>query len=268
MKKDNLCQDIILNFLNNKKLHIEIFKIIDSTNTYGKELFNNKKVNIDSLILAEEQSAGRGRLGRSFHSSNGKGIYMSLLLPNEISINSSSLLTVKVAVALCRSINKLTPFNSKIKWVNDIFINNKKIAGILVEGNSNFELGTMKDIVIGIGINFDSCNFPESLKNIADSLFNDIRINTFSLTREELIAHTINEIFSIIDSKNDNTLDIIHEYKSYSNVLGKEVTVHISNQEPFQGIAIDITDTGNLVIEKNTTKEIVTLSFGEVSIRF
>ncbi len=234
------------------KNNITIFENIDSTNNYLKALSQRRD---NSVVIAASQNAGRGRRGRTFYSPEG-GLYMSLLI-NKNDIFDSDLITTLAAVSVARAIEKVAPLEAKIKWVNDIFINGKKVCGILAEGL--LEESELKHIILGIGVNIHKMEFPDELKEIATSLSNeaneDISIN-------HLAAEILNELQ--IELKNMSTLQFLEESRSRSNILGKEITV-IKGEESYQAKALEINNKGNLIIDRNGKLE--TLFSGEVSIK-
>lgn len=249
---DILSKEAINCYLNNK-IDIYTYKTIDSTNNQTKKIAveNNQR---NALIVAEHQSAGRGRYGRNFYSPNKQGVYMSLLLKCNKSFNDATLITIQSAVAINRVIKKLYNLDTKIKWVNDLYYQGKKICGILTEGISDFESQTMQAVIIGIGINVSTDNFPDELENIATSL------NLKSINRNELIANIVNEILTIIEEDFDVVLE---EYRRFSCVINKQIEFIYKGQN-CTGLVIDINNVGNLVV-KIDDKELI-LSSGEIRI--
>lgn len=236
---------------------IIVYKQIDSTNLQGKKIAATGAAN-GTVILAEEQTQGRGRLGRSFFSPSQTGIYMSIILKPQKSLNDFLLITVAAAVGVCRAIKKLTHKEPKIKWVNDIFLEGKKICGILTEAVSNFEIGTIESVILGIGLNVKTSEnqFPDELREIAGSLFPE------GITRNQIAAEIINEIMNLSENLEDTSL--IEEYKEYSLVLGKIIS-YKKNEALFTAKAIDINNQGNLIVE-NDKGEISVIQSGEVTI--
>lgn len=237
--------------------NIIVLKIVNSTNSYIKELAKNNTPH-ETLVIADKQTEGRGRLGRDFFSPEGTGIYMSVLLKPDYLTLDPSLLTVAAGVAVCRTINSISKNTPTIKWVNDIFVGGKKVCGILAESMTDSTSGTINNIIVGIGLNVTTPSdvFPGKLGDIAGSLFPE---NT---TRNEIIAKIIEEFKSIYDSKDVEKL--IEEYKNYSCVLGKKISF-TKNGEAFTGIANDINMDGNLIAELDSG-ETISLKSGEVSL--
>ncbi|MGL4970226.1 MAG: biotin--[acetyl-CoA-carboxylase] ligase, partial [Cetobacterium sp.] len=190
------------------------------------------------------------------------GIYMSIILkPELISLENPLKVTIATAVALTKSIDELCKKNTLIKWVNDIYIDGKKIAGILTEATTDFESGTIQNIIIGIGINFNTSIFPEELLPIARSIFSK---EDYSVNRNELIAHIINEIMDIIgDLNNEN---IIKKYREKSFLIGRDIVFYEKENEIFAKV-LDINKDGYLLVETNSGSK-KTLSAGEVNIKW
>lgn len=234
---------------------------LDSTNNYGKSLLIENPSH-GTTIIANEQTNGRGRKGRYFFSPKDTGIYMSIILkPELISLDSPLKVTIATAVALTKSIDELCNKNTLIKWVNDIYIDGKKIAGILTEATTDFESGTIQNIIIGIGINFNTSIFPEELLPIARSIFSK---EDYSVNRNELIARIINEIMDIIrDLNNEN---IIKKYREKSFLIGRDIVFYEKENEIFARV-LDINENGYLLVE-TTSGSKKTLSAGEVNIKW
>lgn len=241
---------------NNISKKVEIFDEIDSTNNYLKKLAKDKFQN-NILVIANYQTNGRGRLGRTFISDKSSGIYMSLLVRPNISINDAKKITCLTAVAINNAINELTNLNSKIKWVNDIYINNKKVCGILTEAQTSIEEGTIDYVIIGIGINVYKREFDDSIKNIATSLEHEGVI----ISRNDLIIKIVNNIDTYL---NDFTNDIyMKEYQNSSCIVGKEVELNIRG-DIFKATVLKINDEGELVVRTHDNKEFTVYS-GEIT---
>ena len=236
-----------------EEIDIFSYKTIDSTNTQMKKLAINVGKN-HSVIVSEEQSAGRGRFGRSFYSPAQKGVYMSVLLKTGDSLQNATMITIKTAVAVRRAIAKLYDIEVAIKWVNDLYYRGKKVCGILSEAISDFESGMIEAIIIGIGINVSTDNFPLEIASIATSL------GLQEANRNQFIAEILNQLFAIIDE--DFKL-VLNEYRMASCVLHKQITFN-QKGEQFTGLVREINDLGNLVVSSNGAEMVLTA--GEVSI--
>ena len=187
---------------------------------------------------------------------------MSIILKAKTSISNAVLITTATSVAVCRAIKKVCNLDVEIKWVNDIFFNNKKICGILTEATPNSKNGTIENIIIGIGLNFNTKHedFPDELKEISGSLYN---IDNPITTRDELIAQIINEVLDIYKDLNND--EILLEYKKLSLVIDKPIKFS-RNNEWINAKALDIDSRGGLIVKTNDGK-IETLNSGEISIR-
>ncbi len=242
-----------------QKLNITIFDELDSTNNYLKKLGSQGEKE-NQLVIALSQTGGRGRMGRSFYSPNGTGIYFSLLLHPKLSAEKSLFLTVMAAVSAAETVMKYNSNDVKIKWVNDIFIDDKKVCGILTEGavNSNKRLDYA---VVGIGINViaPENGFPEDIKDIATAIFLG---NSEENIKEKIVADVINRFFSMY---NGDDKDYIKRYKDYSYLTGKEINI-IQGETTRPATVIDITDDCHLLV-KNEKGEIEEISSGDVSVR-
>lgn len=260
---DFISKEGISLYLNKSCSDIEIYnyKTISSTNEIAKNLALSGAKH-GTVVISEEQTAGKGRLGRSFYSPANTGIYMSIILRPNLTAMDSVLITTSSSVIICESIKKVTGIDCQIKWINDIYLNNKKVAGILTEASTNFESGTIDYLILGIGINFNQPkdDFPDELKSIASSLFNN---NNNNINRNMLCAEIISNILDMIPRiKNYN---FISEYKKRSIVLNQEI-IYISSGISSKGKAININCDGSLVVEHDDGS-IKILNSGEVSIR-
>ncbi len=237
---------------------IEIHKEITSTNARAKDLAEAGAPH-GTVVIADSQSMGRGRLGRSFFSPSGTGVYMSIVLRPELTSEEAPQLTSLAAVAVSEAIELVAQVNVKIKWVNDIFLNKKKICGILTEASLDFESGGINYIILGIGINVGSTDFPEELSEIATSIENE---TPSKISRNQLIAEILNSLDRLLpEIKSGRYLE---EVRSRSLVIGQEITV-IKGSESYRAKALAIDNKGALIIEG--PKGIEALSSGEISIR-
>lgn len=241
--------------------NIQYFDSIDSTNKWAKELAFEEKEG--TVVIAEEQLAGKGRLGRDWVSPKGKGVWMSIVLKPKVEPMEVAKITLLGAAAVHNALEKIN-VNSKIKWPNDILIEDKKICGILTE--MNCELNMINYVVIGIGINvnLDNKEIPEDLKHKATS----IRISQGKeIDRKILVSHILNEFENLyipFKDKGDGkkAIDIC---RKNSALIGKEVRI-IKGEEVRLGKALDINDDGELVVEFGDGI-IENVFSGEVSIR-
>lgn len=242
--------------INHEINNIYILDKVDSTNKYLKELANNGENEI-TVVIAKEQTEGRGRLGRSFVSNSGKGIYMSILLRPTFGIELSKRITSLTATAVSEAIDEITKLNTKIKWVNDIYVNDKKLAGILTEGHTNFESGKVEYIVVGIGINLYKQEFPDNLDNIITTVEDETN-KVFSINK--IIESILNKLIYYYRNIKDNVH--INEYRKRSYVINKNVELNIHGNIKY-GKVLDIDDEGELIALINDKKE--TIYSGEIT---
>lgn len=230
------------------KFNFKIYKTVESTNIIARYMAVNGAES-GTVVLAEEQTNGYGRNGKSFFSPYGTGIYMSIILnlKKEKKLFNSSFITTAAAMAVSKSIEEVSNENTQIKWVNDVFINEKKVCGILTEGAFSFEDGRLDYAVIGIGVNvnFPKNGFPKELDNIAASinLKNDT-INTQSDMRNILIAKILENLYDYYF----NDVVFYEEYKKRSFLIGKKVSININDKEHIVRV-LDIDETFALIIE-------------------
>ena len=193
-------------------------------------------------------------MGRSFYSPPESGVYFSLLMPFPKGVENGVFLTCAVSVAVMRAIRTLTGKQTEIKWVNDLFWQKKKVCGILCE---SMNMGGESAVIIGIGINLKSAEFPQELTEIAGSLCEDY------LTRAELICEICKELFYFLKTPNDPLW--LNDYRQNSMVLGRPVQ-WIKDGKTFEGIAEDILEDGALLV-KDQAGETLSLRTGEISLR-
>lgn len=236
-----------------KDIEVIYYPSIDSTNTEAKRLIANGKQS-EMLLIADEQTAGRGRQGKGFYSPALTGIYMTYAFHPMKELQNAVAITTATSVAVCRAIEKLTDKKPKIKWVNDVYLNDKKICGILTEAVTDFESQTVSSIIIGIGMNIKTVDFPQEVEN-GGSLGANIR-------RSDLITAIANELFKINSA---DYCDFIEYYRTHSMIIGEKINF-IQNGKVTPAIATAIDNSGGLVIKLSdgTSK---TLKSGEISIR-
>lgn len=243
---------------NRKISQIHVFKSIDSTNNEAKKMAMSGALD-GTLVVSEEQTQGRGRRGKDFYSPANSGIYMSLVLRPKLSMEDITLITTGVSVAICRAIENLFPLKPQIKWINDIYIEDRKVCGILTEGVTDFETGTIEAVILGIGVNFNTDNFPQDIQKKAGSLLSE---KISKVSRNDLIAEIAKEVFRIMENIQDRTY--LNEYRERSWVIGNMVDV-ITPEETYRAKALDILESGALVVERENGK-IENLISGEISI--
>jgi BirA family biotin operon repressor/biotin-[acetyl-CoA-carboxylase] ligase len=236
------------------------YDTIDSTNTKAKDLAEQGYPS-GTLVVSDQQVAGKGRRGRSWESPSGFGIFMTLLLKPEINPNNASMLTLVAALATAKAISDITEADARIKWPNDIVINGRKICGILTEMSAQFDY--INHIVIGIGINVHNETFPEEISQTASSLLLECGRR---FHRASLIARFL-ECFEkdyAVFLETEDLEGLMKEYNALLVNTQKQVRV-LDPKEPFEGKAIGITKKGELIVDTWESRKLV--SSGEVSVR-
>ncbi len=242
----------------NVPLNIYVFDSLPSTNTYA--INNISELKKPALIIALEQTEGRGRFNKKFSSKADNGIYMSFLVENTALTRNISLITAMSSVAVTTASRRLFNNDVKIKWVNDIFYNGLKAAGILTEGVTNFETGTISHIVVGMGINTSNKELPSDLKTIAGPIC-DQEVN-----KNLLIAEIANEFFHMYENLCTDDISFMDKYRKFSLILGKEISYKdFSKNQIYKGLAKDIDNQGHLLIQLSDGS-IFKAASGEVSV--
>ena len=243
-----------------KKLQLEVRPSVTSTNTLAKEMAA-QGAKEGTVLIALEQTEGLGRMGRSFYSPQSSGIYFSIILRPKLKLEDALLITTATAVAVSQAIETVAGKPSSIKWVNDIYLGEKKVCGILTEASLNFESGSLEYAVVGIGINVDTKDFPEEISSVAGSLFcekpKDSPITSI------LVAEVLNNISKCMKSMTDKTY--LEEYRRRSFLIGKDILV-LKGKDTFYAKAIEIDEKARLIVEYDD-KTTEALNSGEVSVR-
>lgn len=251
-------KDVILKNLR-FDLDVHVYDSVSSTNDLLKDLAA-KGFCEGTVIVASHQTAGRGRMGRKFYSPLDSGIYLSILLRPDILAKDALSLTTMAAVATANAIDSVSHKEALIKWVNDIYIDEKKVCGILAESSFNSDGEHLDFVVVGIGINVSppKGGFPEELKDIATSVFDHNEINE---KKELLISEFLNNFITIY--KDSNHKEYLKQYIAKSCVLGNEIFV-IKDNTSKAATAIEIDDNCRLKVRYFDNSE-EWLSFGEIS---
>lgn len=225
-----------------KKIHY--FDYLSSTMDLAMQL-GMQGADGGTLVLAESQTKGRGRLGRSWFSPKYKGIYLSLILRPKLPPSGSPILTLMSAVSICEALKNTLGLEAQIKWPNDVFIHHKKIAGILTEMNS--EVDKVNFVVIGIGLNVN--NDKKSLIAQSTSLKEQSgeRVSRIFILQE--LLRRIEANYFILQDKGASA--IIDKWRAFSLTLGKRVKVYCQDKH-IEGSAIDIDKDGGLLIRKDS----------------
>lgn len=232
-------------------------RTVDSTNRYARQL-----VAAGVLIIAEEQTQGRGRLGRSWVSPAGEGLWFTLVIKPELDPSQAALITQIAASAVWQGIHEVTGIESTIKWPNDIQIGTRKVCGILTEMNA--ELGAIERLMVGIGINVNVRDLPEELAGTATSLF----METGRGWSRKTLLLSILKAFEADYLKFITAGDlesVIQRCRKHSSLIGKPIRILNGSREEFAD-AVDLSEKGELIIRK-PSGELDRLISGEISVR-
>lgn len=259
---DLLCETGIRRYLTCQGLSLQVFPSIGSTNTALKELAAAGAPE-GTVLVAGEQSAGRGRRGRSFYSPPGSGVYLSLLLRPELPAEEVSCLTACAAVAVAETIEDLSGRPAGIKWVNDVLVDGKKVCGILSEAALDCESGSMSYVIVGLGVNVlaPEGGFPEDLRDLAGAVFADRGVPD---PRCRLAAGILDRLTNYYRQLPERSF--FDAYRRRSLVLGSPILILSPGKEPRQAEALDLEPDFGLRVRLEDGKEEV-LRSGEISIR-
>lgn len=236
------------------------FDTVDSTNAEAKRLATLGEPE-GTVIIADHQTAGRGRFSRYFFSPEGTGLYMSIVLRPLLKPQDALLITTAAAVAVCRAADALFGLNTEIKWVNDIMLGGKKVCGILTESALDTKTGMLAWAVLGIGVNLcpPKDGFPRDIENTAGFLCNECDKNKKQTFAERIIT----EFFTYYEKLEDRLF--FEEYRSRLTVTGKKINI-LRGDTSTPAVAVDIDKDFHLIAEYTDGKR-ESLSSGEVSIR-
>lgn len=240
---------------------IYFYEETDTTNNRARELALEGAPE-GTLVVAEKQTAGRGRRGKVWESPLGTGIWMSLVLRPQIMPAEASVLTLLCGLATAEAIKAETGLSAGIKWPNDILINGKKAVGILTE--MDCEMSEVHFVILGIGINVNTASFPPEIADIATSLYLECGK---TVSRRRLVHKVLERLEEHYETflRTGSFTAMLEDYRKHCITLGKEV--HVLGREPFFAEALDITPEGELLVRRaDNGKEEVVFS-GEVSIR-
>lgn len=246
------------------RLTVETAGEVTSTNLLVRERAASGEAE-GLVVVAASQSAGRGRMGRSFFSPDGSGLYFSVLLRPRADATASLAVTTAAAVAVCRAIGDVFGIDAGIKWVNDVFVGSRKVCGILTEAAMCAETGALDYAVLGIGINVyePAHGFPPEIAGIAGALLPgaDPRPNA----RNALLAAVLTEFFALYDRLGENAH--IDEYRARSIALGRRVTVtSLAGGGEREAVVEEITDDASLMLRFDDGS-CETLTSGEIRVR-
>ncbi|MBR6473589.1 MAG: biotin--[Firmicutes bacterium] len=243
--------------------HVLVLDRTDSTNRVLKDMARDG-ASTGQVVIANEQDAGRGRLGRSFFSPKDKGIYFSYLLRPEAAPKDAVSLTAWTAVATVRAIERVSGFTLGIKWVNDLVSGDRKLCGILTEMLIDNSTGSIDSIIAGIGINVNNSpeDFPEDISDIATSLAIEAG---HEISRAELAAAMIKEMDKLSANWPYAYEEYLEAYRTYDITSGRDIRI-ISGASIRPATAIRINDDFSLKV-KFSDGSVEDLSSGEVSLK-
>ena len=239
--------------------HIEYYEEIDSTNLRAKA-WSKEGALEGSLVLAELQSAGRGRMGKQWDSPKQEGIWMSLIVKPNIPIDKIPQITILAGLCMCESIREVTGLKAQIKWPNDLVVNNKKVCGILCE---MVKVKQQLVVVVGIGVNVNSKKFPDDLPHATSLYLEGKKLLDRAVIIKSFLEHFEKRYFGY--TERGSLENLIEDYKNCCINLNKQVKIIESRQE-FIGIVRDIDQEARLIVQKEDGSLVAVLS-GEVSVR-
>lgn len=250
-------------YFKQEALEIDVYHYptIGSTNTTAKTLATESVTDQPFVVISEEQTAGRGRYDRPFYSPEKSGIYFTIGFKANDVADNVGLITTAAAVAVSQAINELYDITPQIKWVNDLFINGKKICGILTEGVYSMETGQIEELFVGIGINIGEPKtaFPDELQHIAGSI---IGKHQNTVNRAELVAVINRDFFQIL--KQMHSREFLKTYRDQCFIIGQPIEYSLQGQT-YSGTAVDIDNNANLLVKRDDGT-MDTLYYGEVTL--
>ncbi|MEI7906266.1 MAG: biotin--[acetyl-CoA-carboxylase] ligase [Bacteroidota bacterium] len=219
------------------------FDTIDSTNTYAKKL-NKAEAPHGTIIIAEQQTDGRGRMHRKWVSPKDKNLLFSVILYPEMDIEKISLLPFAGSLAVADAIESVTELSPTCKWPNDVLINNKKVCGMLLETSSgNYGI---ERIILGIGLNVNQVEFPDDLITKATSLTVECGLEVDRIRLLQKILEELENRYEQLSRFSAGQL--LNDWRMKALLFGKKITV-LENEFSFTATAIDVADDGSLIIE-------------------
>ena len=236
---------------------VYVYDAVDSTNAQAKRLLA-ERVQAPLLVVANEQTAGRGRLGRTFYSPADTGVYMTLALRVEAAPLDVLQVTTAAAVAVVCAIEALTQERPQIKWVNDVYLHGRKLCGILAEAVTDAAAGRIAHVIVGIGINVSTVSFPGDLSGAAISL------HTPGLSRIRLIAAVAERLLSW--SAHPASRAYMDCYRAHSMVIGQDIRYCRPAGAFIHAKALGVDDDGGLIVQHADGSRAV-LRTGEITLR-
>lgn len=262
-EKESINETFVRKYFNQETegLSLQVFPVVDSTNVLLREQAKEGAPD-GTVIIAGEQTAGKGRLGRSFYSPSGTGVYLSLLLrQEEPDADLTGRITTMAAVAASEAIEKVSGKKAGIKWVNDIYMEGKKVCGILAEGSFSQARGILDSVILGIGFNvfLPGKGFPEELSEKAGAILDSYR----DQAREQLAAEFLNRFFYYYHLQDHKSY--VEKYRERCFVTGQKIDV-VTPAGRRRALALSLDENCHLKVRYEDGKE-EDLSSGEISIR-
>lgn len=255
---DALSADGIKAKLKKKDVPVTVLEVTTSTNRAAKQAGIAENAPHGTVIAARCQTEGSGRRGRRFYSPAESGLYFTVVLRPSKDVQDSLLLTTAAAVAAVRGVEEVCRVALSIKWMNDLYLNEKKVGGILTEAVTDFESGAIEFVVVGIGLNLyePENGFPKELQKKAGAIL----AKDTPVDRSALMAAIVNNLLEEAQKEEISPL-----YRERNIVPGKKVTVTTSHRE-YDGEALEILPDGRLVVRDEKGRE-ESLAFGDISLR-
>lgn len=265
---DILSRGEMLGILGDSRMEkVTVFSSVESTNTTLKNMARDGACE-GTVVISDEQTGGKGRLGKKFLSPSGCGIYLSYLMRPTSGLDTISEITAWTAVAVCDAISDAYGFECNIKWVNDLLMNRMKIAGILTELSVEGESGHIESVVIGIGINVNEKDgdFPPELSEIASSIA--LQSGVACLPRARLAASLIKQLDTLVESWPSCRQVYLEKYRRCNITVGNRIAVHRTSESvPRTGTAVALADDFSLEVVFDDTKTHEFVKSGDVSVR-
>ena len=251
-ESDRLSEEAIRAALDGKLGEVKLFvcEEVSSTNDEAKKLLIEDP-HTRAVVIADRQLRGRGRYGRDFYSPAGTGLYLSAVIHPDKPFVEAVMYTAAAAVAAARAIERTTGINTQIKWINDLYIGERKVCGILTEADTDFETGRVRSMITGIGINVTTADFPSEIKDKAVSLGKKI-------PRCRLAAELISEFYTLTE----NESDFMDEYRNRCFIIGREISFS-DGRKQYRGRAAGIGDGCELILE--TDEGTLSFAHGEIT---
>lgn len=256
-----LSEEGIRLYLEHPDVSVKIYRELDSTNRAAKEAAFSGEAGHGALILARRQKSGRGRRGRSFYSPENAGLYMSVVLRPDRTLKEGLLITTAAATAVRRAVKKICDIDLGIKWVNDLYLQDKKVCGILTEAVTDFESGNIEFAVVGIGLNLylPEEGFPADIQETAGALFGS-RKDAEHINCSLLVAEIVNQLLMEVE-----TPGLSREYIDNNIIPGNTILIN-DGKHVREAYAEAIASDGRLRVREQDGSENL-LSYGEVSVR-